>query len=135
MMKAMVLVSCWATSTALHYGPPPCGADEVQSQVRDTNQFYCAPLCPANQTCPTDKPDGTTAAPHCFVMDTANISYCALYCTSAYQCDQKNGARCSPLNMIVGACAYTEEASNVIIVPLRPAEKPQKSARKPTDLV
>ena len=72
-------------------------------------------------------------------MDKANISYCALYCTSAYQCDQKNGARCSPLNIIVGACAYSQESSNAVIVPLHPAEKPLKStlksAHQPTDLV
>lgn len=64
-----------------HYGDPAtgCQADEIAVQVTGVSGDFCSPQCKST-SCPTDVPDGVTAAPQCALQTTSGDKYCALIC-------------------------------------------------------
>lgn len=92
---------------AIHYERPPCGPDEVQSEVLDgVSGYVCTPKC-AEKTydCPSDVPDFAAAQAQCMLKDADGFAYCALLCSVDTQCP--NGARCQRLQQAgVGMCMY-----------------------------
>ena len=65
-----------------HYGPPPdgCEADEKAFQISGIPGGICAAKCTDFLPCPTDVPDGVTAAPMCALQDQSGLHYCVLLC-------------------------------------------------------
>merc|ERR1712050_621570 len=80
---------------APHYEKPPCQDDEVQASLKDADGSLCAPRCDASGSCPSDVPDGVTAAPQCALRDQGGNKYCALMCQSDDDCDSTGGAKCA----------------------------------------
>ena len=87
-LAAGLVVSPPSTTTAAdvlqaHYGSPAdgCEADEMQFQISGVPGAICAPKC-TDTPCPTDVPDGVTAAPTCALKNPATgDKYCVLLCT------------------------------------------------------
>merc|ERR1712080_592685 len=94
-----------------HYSDPfdgGCLSDEMQVQVQGISGEMCAPSCSLISPCPSDIPDGVTAAPQCALQDaSSNKKYCALLC-SPNGGDATCGAKasCKKVQLGTGVCTY-----------------------------
>ena len=78
-----ILMTDATTDLASHYGPPAngCEPDEMKFQISGVPGDICAPKC-TDGPCPTDMPDGVTAAPTCALKNPATgDKYCVLLCS------------------------------------------------------
>ena len=85
-------------------------------QIQGVGGSVCSPACP-QQTCPSDVPQGVTAAPQCALQDAQSSDmYCALICSPSLPIrDQKladaacGGANlsCKPISG-TGICTYDD---------------------------
>lgn len=75
--------SSTGTNLQSHYGSPAdgCQPDEMKFQISGVPGDICAPQC-TDTPCPTDLPDGVTAAPTCALKNPATgDKYCVLLCS------------------------------------------------------
>merc|ERR1712170_235321 len=92
-----------------HYEQPPCRSDEVDVTIQGFDGETCTPKC-TDSACPTDVPEGTTAAPQCVLQDSSSgDKYCALTCLFG-GCPP--GASCKHSGL-TGLCLYPKSNSNV----------------------
>jgi len=100
-------------AAATHYGDPAsgCQSDEQSVQVTGVDGDFCSPPCTGalKRTCPSDIPDGVTAAPQCALSDSSSgAKYCALICTPGANDDQcGTNASCKSVSG-VGICTYDD---------------------------
>lgn len=93
-----------------HYEDPKggCQADEQAVQITGVQGSFCSPDC-ASAACPTDVPDGVTAAPQCALKSsTGTDKKCALICNPSgddAQCGEN--ASCKSIQT-VGICTYDD---------------------------
>ena len=109
-----------------HYGPPAdgCEPDEMKFQISGVPGDICAPKC-TDGPCPTDMPDGVTAAPTCALKNPATgDKYCVLLCAPSASSSsgesmlragvtagdgQCGEATCQPVQG-AGVCTYGDRA-------------------------
>jgi len=100
---------CPSPIPASHYGQLPCAAGDYQLRV-NSQSYYCAPTCGSDSSCPSGKPAGVTATPHCVLKSTTGMLLCALICSSDSDCDQAHGGSCT--NVVgVSICTYSMTSS------------------------
>merc|ERR1712110_1161307 len=104
-----------------HYGNPTggCMDDETEAKIQGLKGDACIPKCTGGvfkKTCPTDVPDGTTAAPSCILKDTKGDHYCILVCSGTATGDCPTGATCETIQG-EGVCMYesTHELAGQIV--------------------
>jgi hypothetical protein len=82
-----------------HYGDPnagPCLSDEEAITITGLTGKFCSPGCTKTAPCPTDVPDGATAAPQC-VLETQGSqtpTQCALICQPSKNLADGSNAAC-----------------------------------------
>merc|ERR1711959_802390 len=95
-----------------HYGDPlsgSCLSDEVNITIQGVSGSVCSPGC-TSSSCPTDVPDGVTAAPQCALQDASSgKKYCALICSPSGDDSQcGTNASCKAIQG-VGICTYDDD--------------------------
>lgn len=105
-----------AVSDGTHYGDPSAGCqdDEQAFAINGVPGKICAPKCTSFQPCPTDVPDGVTAAPTCALKSPTGETYCALVCSPSgvgVGDGQCGDATCQPISN-VGICTYGGDDSS-----------------------
>merc|ERR1719436_1991418 len=105
-----------------HYGDPAAGCkdDERAVRVQGVSGHFCSPKCSGGE-CPSDLPDGVSAAPTCALRTPTGDSYCALICTpSVLRANGANGecgkGTCQAIQG-VGMCTYDASVAIASIVP------------------
>ena len=63
-----------------------CESDEQAVRVQGLSGDFCSPKCDSTGSCPSDVPTGDTATPVCFLETATGDKYCALICTTVYDC-------------------------------------------------
>merc|ERR1712159_343162 len=97
-----------------HYGDPSggCMSDEVSAQIQGIEGDACIPKCTSSGGCPTDVPEGTTAAPTCAIQDASGDKYCALFCKGLSSGKCPESAKCESIQVVYGLCMYPASAAN-----------------------
>mmetsp|Transcript_33143 Transcript_33143/g.53813 ORF Transcript_33143/g.53813 Transcript_33143/m.53813 type:complete len:137 (-) Transcript_33143:167-577(-) len=94
-----------------HYGDPKagCESDEIAVQIQGVQGDFCTPACSLVKKCPTDVPEGVTAAPQCALSASSGGKYCALICSPSSKDDAQCGtnASCKAISG-VGICTYDD---------------------------